>query len=346
MRPNGEIWAALGTGRLIRLSWPEQAHAQTTVDVRLHLRASVRSLLVLDHIIVAGSERGELVVFDQQGREIGRDDLGVDLGHLSSGLRNLILASTGRGPAVFKLAPSVLIETEQAALRERALQTVIGWEALVARGAPQPLSKVFGVFFQALDLARWPEVVAYQHAVLLRRQTNPVAFRKIEAVMESLDPRKTACLCTRTRPVFIDGSNVSRDHWKGTRDENRRSRLGAILDMQLALSQETNPVLYPMITVVDVSERHWIDDHAELVRLIEEEQILETPTTREADALILNLIRKNGWLDCEIVSNDKHLFEDHKEMLPEGNDRWYDKARRAFVIQPKTGQVSFVPQSR
>ena len=341
--PNGDIWAALSTGQLVRLVRSGQAEQQKVVDVPLHARSSVRTLVALDQAVVAGSEKGELVLFDRQGREIGRDDLKARLDHLVTGEGNILVASTGLGPCVLKPNPSVLFGADQAELGERALRTVTSWEAQVANGVQ--LVKVFREFFQYLDLVQWPEVLAHQLAVLLRKRTNPVAFRKIEDAMERVDPRKAACLCTQTRPVFIDGSNVSRDHWKGSKDPGRRSRLAAILDMQNVLTREANPVLYPLITVVDLNERRWVDDHAGLVRLIDEEQILETPSAREADALILNFIRQYDWLDCEIVSNDKRMFEDHQEMLPEANQKWYEKVRRAFVIQPRTSRITFVSHS-
>jgi hypothetical protein len=227
-------------------------------------------------------------------------------------------------------------------VREQALATLLEWEQAAQSGTT--LHRVLKEQIRQLDLACWQEVCALQSQFAQRRVLQPALYEKIETALRFVDPRKAARICTKTKPVIIDGSNVSRHHWNNERKEKKHARLAAILRLREKLAGQTNPVLYPLIVVVDVSERHYTDDLASLKRMIDEGEILETPSAREADALILNLVRANGWQnDCCIVSNDRKLFDDHADMLPGTDRRWYARVRMAFTINPRTLEV-YLPE--
>jgi hypothetical protein len=164
--------------------------------------------------------------------------------------------------------------------------------------------------------------------------------------MRRADERKAARLCARTRPAIIDGSNVSRHHWNTDTRPNRRSRLAAIIKVRDALLRETSPFLYPVVIVVDVTERHTSDDPAALKRMIGQGEVLETPSKREADALIFTLVKAHDWSDCQIVTNDNRMFEAHAHVLPGKDLEWYREVQRPFAIHQNTGEVYFPPRSR
>jgi hypothetical protein len=100
------------------------------------------------------------------------------------------------------------------------------------------------------------------------------------------------------------------------------------------------------VIVVDVTERHTCDDPAALKRMIGQGEVLETPSKREADALIFTLVQTHDWSDCQIVTNDNRMFEAHAHVLPGKGLEWYREVRRAFAIHQNTGEVYFPPRSR
>jgi hypothetical protein len=200
-------------------------------------------------------------------------------------------------------------------------------------------------YVQRLDLTNWQEVCALQSQFAQRRALKPVLYDKIEHALRSIDPKKSLRICNKTIPVIIDGSNVSRHHWNNQRKGKKEARLGAILRLRDKLAESLNPIFYPLIVVVDVTERKYTDNLVNLTQLIDEGEILETPSARQADALILNLVRTNSWLDCRIVSNDRRLFEANAGLLPGVDRRWYERVRMAFTINPKTLEVYFPERS-
>ena len=105
------------------------------------------------------------------------------------------------------------------------------------------------------------------------------------------------------------------------------------------------PIAYPLITVVDSTERHWTDNQKALIRLFEDGLVLETPGKREADALILSMVGKNDWYDCEIISNDYRMLTSHEEMLPKADAEWYAGVQQTFTINQQTEQIEIVPAS-
>lgn len=338
--PNGEIWLSLSTGRLQRRSAEGQ---QVLVDVALPSVA--QSLVVLDRLAVVGFAKGELGLFDLRGRELGRDRLGVGLSHLVAGAADLLVASTDTGVSV--LTPNATLVTASAGQDseaiDRATRTLMGWEQDLKSG--RAIASAVRGFVKELNLVEWPFVIAFQEAYRQREQISPAECFRIREFMERQDARKAACLCRKTRPVIVDGTNVARDHWHDRK--GLPSRLAAILRMRAKLEEEQNPVLFPIIVVVDNNEKRLSDDQPELLRLISNGEILAATANREADALILTLVKQHNWMtNCEIVSNDKGLLEAHREMLPEADRAWYENVRRAFTIDPKNLIIQFISRSR
>jgi hypothetical protein len=196
-----------------------------------------------------------------------------------------------------------------------------------------------------VNLLDWPAACAFQSIFLDRRRLDPAACGAVEAAVRLADPRAAAVLCARTVPAILDGSNVSRYHWRGRR-KGLTSSLQAILRVRDALLLESNPVLYPIVIVVDVTERGSTDAPERLRDLIEAGEILEAPSRREADALIFSLVRQGRWWECQIVTNDNRMFEAHPEMLPEQDAEWYRRVQRPFVLRPNTDEVYFPERSR
>ena len=75
-------------------------------------------------------------------------------------------------------------------------------------------------------------------------------------------------------------------------------------------------------------------------------EILETPSKREADAIIFTLVKTHDWSDCQIVTNDTRMFEAHAHVLPDKNIEWYRGVQRPFSIHHNTGEAYFPPRSR
>jgi hypothetical protein len=334
--PQGDIWVVTTSGRLTRLAGDDR---RTLVEARTTPNAS--GLVVMEKVVLIGTQDGQLLLHDTVGREIGRDDLRTELFHMAVGSGDILAISTARGPTVLKPNPQVIdgAEVDGQELSMRLLDRLI---RLAKEGNMAELKTVAA----NIDLDQWRPVIALQTEYQKRKKADPAGCLRMEEALRFHDLRKADCICTRTRPAFIDGSNVSRDHWGNDRNPNRKARLSSILRMREKLLREINPVLYPIITVVDVTERHFSDKRGELLRLIEDGVIQATPTEREADALILNCIKANNWLDCEIVSNDKKMFDAHSEMLPGADHAWYQRVRRKFAIDHRTGEITFVERSR
>ena len=105
--------------------------------------------------------------------------------------------------------------------------------------------------------------------------------------MRLANARKAVPLCTCTKPAIIDGSNVSRYHWSNITGRKQPSRLSAIIKVRDALLKENLTAPLSIVIVVDVTERYTIDDPSALKRMIGQDEMVETPSKREADALIL-----------------------------------------------------------
>lgn len=335
---NGELWLADTSGRICRL-----AASDRRVLNEFAAPFPVQSLVVLDRLVVVGSSRGELALFDLHGRELGRDELKTELCQLCVGAADRLVAGTGQGITVLTPNPIRAAQVTDTTSVDRSLNTLRNWEQELQSG--NAISDAIKRFLQNVDLNDWKEVVAFQHAFLQRENIHPQWTYRIRELMDRHDARKGACLCRKTRPVFVDGSNISRFHWNGSKDPQRKGKLAAILRMNSRLASEKHPVLFPIITVIDENERRYSDDRNELTRLIAEGVILETPSHREADALILNYVRQYNWMDCEIVSNDKRMLDAHAEMLPDADRDWYTRVRRSFALNPKTLEITFVPRS-
>jgi hypothetical protein len=333
----GEVWAGLSTGRLWKLSVANQR----SVDVGSP--AGLRSLAVIEDGLVAGAIGGSVSLYDPDGSLLGTDELGVPLFHLCATEGGLLVLSSARGMAVVKPDPRVAAAARDEKLRDAGTK-LAAWEQAV--DDPGFLGRLVKAFLQRIDLARWQDVIAFQAAYLRRKAVEPARYARIEEVMRRADERKAARLCTRTRPAIIDGSNVSRHHWNTDTRPNRRSRLSAIIKVRDALLRETAPFLYPVVIVVDVTERHTSDDPAALKRMIGQGEVLETPSKREADALIFTLVKTHDWSDCQIVTNDNRMFEAHAHVLPRKDLEWYREVQRPFAIHQNTGEVYFPPRSR
>jgi serine/threonine protein kinase len=335
---SGDIWVALSSGHLWRLD----NDSRKLVDVSIP--PNVRALAALEKAIVVGTIQGQIQLYDTLGQKVGHDDLQTALYHICATEGELLVLSTARGPTVVKPLPELTLRTRQHAVREQALASLLEWERLAQSDVA--LHRVLEGYIQRLDLTRWQEVCALQLQFKERMRLQPAVYGKIEEALRFIDPQKAIRICQKTKPVIIDGSNVSRHHWNNERKEKKHARLAAILHIRDKLASETNPVFYPLIVVVDVTERYYTDDLASLKRMIDEGEILETPSAREADALILNLVRANGWQnDCCIVSNDRKLFDDHADMLPGADQGWYELVRMAFTINPRTHEVYFPERS-
>jgi hypothetical protein len=334
---SGDVWIALSSGHLWRLG----SDNRKLVDVPIP--PHVRTLAALEGAVAVGILQGQILLYDTLGRKVGGDDLQTALYHACATEGDLLVLSTAKGPTVVKPLPELTLRTREQAVREQALSSLLEWELAGQSGAA--LHRVLKEQMRQLDLTRWQEVCALQLQFAQRRVLQPALYDKIETALRFVDPRKATRICAKTKPVIIDGSNVSRHHWNNERKGKKQARLAAILRLREKLAGETNPVFYPLIVVVDVTERHHTDDLASLKRMIDEGEILETPSAREADALILNLVRANGWLDCQIVSNDRRLFDAHAEMLPGTDRRWYERVRMAFTINPRTHEVYFPERS-
>jgi hypothetical protein len=341
----GELWVALSSGQLWRLDRDNRKLVDVPIPPHGHTIATIQGG------VVVGTLQGHLLVYDMLGRKLGDDDLQTALYHVCVAEGDLLVLSTAKGPTVVKPSPALTLHTQEQVVLEKALSQLLEWEKHADQGTI-PLRRVLERDLQQLDLTCWQEVCALQSQFAQRRTLQPALYGKIETILRFIDPQITARICTKTIPVIIDGSNVSRYHWqyerdpKGSPHKKKKARLGAILRVREKLQSETNPVFYPIIIVVDVSERHYTDDLADLTRMISEGQILETPSAREADALILNLIKSNKWQhDCRIVSNDLKLFADHADMLSGVDEDWYQRVRMAFTINPKTQEIYFPERS-
>lgn len=336
--PDGDIYLAAAkerSGHFMRFRYKSGELAFAPVRSLL----SPVGLVVLEHIVVAGSANGELLVFDHQGVRLGRDRLNVDLAQLAAGPGGFIVASTRAGPSVLIPQTLALVDESSHELREQSLQQLAALEKDFATG---PESAAAARFLESVNLTRWPETLALQQAFLNRKKSDPARLRRIAAALKMLDARKADCLTTETKPAIIDGSNVSRDHYV---NGSGTARLESIFAVQRELHKESSPVRYPIITVVDTTERHQTDNLPRLLQLLQASEMLEAPSQREADALILSLIRKLKWYDCEIISNDKKMWIAHQEMVPEVDGDWYQRVRRGFRVNAATNQVHFPPPS-
>lgn len=334
---SGDLWVALSSGHL----WRVNADNQKIVDVIVP--PHIQTVASLDQAVALGTLQGEMLLFDMLGQKVGGDDLKTTLYHVSSTEGDILVLSTASGPTVVKPQAELFLRTRERGARERAMETLLEWERSAQSGGS--LHRLLKEHLRRLDLTHWQEVYALQSQFLQRRALQPALYEKIETALRFIDSRKAARVCEKTKPVIIDGSNVSRHHWGNNQKKKRRARLAAILRLREKLASDVNPVLYPMIIVVDVTERHHTDDLASLKRMIEDGEILETPSSREADALIFNLVKSNNWLDCCIVSNDRRMFDAHAEMLPNADRDWYDRVRMAFTINPRTNEVYFPERS-
>ncbi|MCS7238817.1 MAG: hypothetical protein NZ899_11195 [Thermoguttaceae bacterium] len=335
--PSGEMWVALSSGCVWRIDKDNQKVFEVPIS------AFMRCLVVLSKFVVAGTLSGHVFLFDQLGRKLGECKLETSLYHICATEGDMLVLSTARGPTVVKILPMLTLQTREALVHEKALATLLEWEQ-AASSAPS-LHRALREKLKRVDLNQWQEVWALQLQFAQRKQVRPALYEKIENALYLVDPFKAARICQKTTPAIIDGSNVSRHHWDHQQKGPRRARLQAILRVREKLLQEVTPTFYPVIVVVDASERMYTDDLPTLKRMIDEGEILECPSRREADALILDLVRTHRWMDCVIVSNDRRLFQMHGRMLPEANERWYDRVRVAFTINPKTLEVYFPERS-
>ncbi len=333
----GDLWIALSSGRLWRLDRDNQ------ILVDVPIPSGTRTLAAFEGAVVVGTLQGQILLYDALGRKVGGDDLQTALYHASATEGDMLVLSTAKGPTVVKPLPELTLRTREQAMREQALASLLELEQAAQSGTT--LHRVLKEQMRRLDLTRWQEVCALQSQFAQRRMLQPALYEKIETALRFIDPRKAARLCAKTRPVIIDGSNVSRHHWNNERKGKRQARLAAILRVKETLADQINPVFYPLIIVIDASERHYTDDLTRLKQMIDDGEILEAPSRREADALILNVVRNNNWLDCRIVSNDRKLFDAHAEMLPGTDRRWYERVRMAFTINPRTHEVYFPERS-
>lgn len=336
--PDGDVWMALSTGRLWRLTGADRTRAGDAATA-----PEPTGLVVLEGAVVVGGRGGRLVVHDPTGRPLGGDDLLTAVNGLAAGGGNCLVAATDRGPSVLQPHPDLL--RRAAGDAREAARTVDDWVRRWAGGDRE--ARTHRPLLDAVDLADWPRVLALQAAFRDRAQADTAA-RQLVSRLRALDPNKADYLFPTkpTRPVFIDGSNVARSHWQGPPNPAQRSRLAALLAVRDKLAEYRNPTLYPVITVVDSTERHRSDMPDRLVQLIGDGVIEETPTKREADALILNRIRDRRWYDCQIVTNDKRLYEAHAEMLPDAPRGWYERVRWAFRVDPRTNEVTIVERSQ
>ena len=336
---SGEVWVGLSTGRIWK--YPAGHGQQRTVDVGA--APGLRSLAVLEDGLIAATLRGQITLYDADGSPLGTDELGTPLYHVCATEGGLLVLSTARGVTVVRPDPGAIAAARDWKLRD-AGSKLSSWENAI--GDPRFLNRLVRAFLQRLDLGRWEEVIAFQSTFLRRKEQDPARYKRIEETMWAADAKKSAVLCVRTTPAIIDGSNVSRHHWNNDDRSNRRSRLGSIIKVRDALARETNPVLYPVVIVVDVTERHTSDNPGELKRMIGQGEILETPSKREADALIFNLITTHDWSDCQIVTNDFRMFDAHAHNLPGRDVNWYRRVQRAFTINQRSGEAYFPGKSR
>jgi hypothetical protein len=303
----------------------------------------LRNLAVIEEGLVTGTVFGKLSLYDPDGALLGCDDLGAVLYHVCATEGGLLVLSTARGMTVVKPDPHAAAAARDERLRD-ASSKLAAWEQAV--DDPLSLNRLIRASLRRIDLARWQDAIAFQASFLRRKSAEPVRYVRIEEIMRVADASKAGRLCVRTRPAIIDGSNVSRHHWNTDTRPNRRSRLSAIIKVRDALLRETSPLLYPVVIVVDVTERHTSDDPAALKRMIGQGEILETPSKREADAIIFTLVKTHDWSDCQIVTNDTRMFEAHAHVLPDKNIEWYRGVQRPFSIHHNTGEAYFPPRSR
>jgi hypothetical protein len=120
-----------------------------------------------------------------------------------------------------------------------------------------------------------------------------------------------------TTTVIVDGSNVA---WgEGSRDEGAAPQV-KYLELVLAALQDEG--FDKIITIVDASLKHEIDEPEHFKRLGEEFQIIETPGGTSADEFILKeMVRENA----RVITNDK--FEEWKQQ-----DLWLKKNTDRFRV--------------
>ena len=216
--PDGDIWLAAtvngSRGQLYRYRADDYHRSVVADSVK-----SPTSIIVLERLVIVGDEKGELQIFDHQGHRIGREKLGVNLSHLALGPGRLIIVSTAKGPSVLIPHEVACVESDRHQQRERALDLVKQLE--VASKSSGTSSYAADEFLQAIDLRHWPLVLSIKEVIRARRKSEPHLYKKILRALELKDQRKAACLTKTSRPVFIDGSNVSRH-----RQSKGHARLG------------------------------------------------------------------------------------------------------------------------
>jgi hypothetical protein len=129
--------------------------------------------------------------------------------------------------------------------------------------------------------------------------------------------------------VIVDGSNVA---WgEGSREEGDTPR---VKNLELVLGALRDEGFEMIITIVDASLKHEIDDSKRFDRLRKIFEILEVPGGTSADEFILKeMVKQNA----HVISNDK--FEEWKQQDP-----WLEKHLEWFRVPFVVGDESVVFQ--
>jgi hypothetical protein len=120
------------------------------------------------------------------------------------------------------------------------------------------------------------------------------------------------------RVAVVDGSNIA--HLECAHGEKPRVANLELVRRKLE-EQEFN-----VITIVDASLRHKVDNPDELERLLHDEKVHQAPAGTDADYFVIEVAeQKEGW----IISNDR--YEPYREAHP-----WIEERRIPLMIIDET----------
>ena len=337
---DGSLWVATSTRRLRHYDDRQRVLSETPIGDR------VRSLALLESGVVVTDTNGNLLAVDEFGATQGHDRVNTAILHACWIDKQRFAISTRSGTTVMSSQPRRSIEVAIQQARSRFLEFLDRCESTVDRTSE--LQRECDRSLKRIDTDLWRETLVCQKLFLQRKSQDPKKYQKIAQSMLFADAFKARLICNTTKPAILDGSNITRSIWNMyDKSSQPPSRLQYVMNVRKRLQIEINPILYPLVIVVDSNERKFINQKQRLLELIARGEILETPNDREADAAIFNMITEYGWADnCTIISNDKKMFEDHSEMLPGKSQAWYERIRRPFAVNHGTEEIRFLDETK